>query len=389
MKYIERNIKDKFRNVSDSYSALALVGPRQAGKTTFLKKQMGKNDSYVLFDDPDAREMFEQDVKKFKKQYIKDNKNNVLDEVHYCEDAGRKIKYLVDIGNKVWITSSSEIILSKDVLSYLVGRVSIIRLYPFSLPEFLRAKGYKEVTNKIANREIDEHIKYGGYPKVVLTDDYEMKKTILRDLYELMTLKDIIKNFSIGDSENFEKLTKYLSLHNGDSISYENISNNIDLTYKTIRKYISAMEKGYLITRVEPFYTNKIKEITKRPKIHFLDIGLRNIISNDFEISGNKFENYVLTEMIKSGYSPKYWKTKSKAEVDFIVEGEKKVPVEVKLKNPKNVDKSLVSFIKRYNSEEAYVVYKSGHEKDIEVEGCEVKFRNIYKFSKILNNKKI
>ena len=111
--YIKRDITSKFDKISKSYNMVAVVGARQAGKTTFLKKQMeNKNSSYVLFDDPDARSLFEEDVKKFEKQFISSYNVSVLDEVQYCKDAGRKLKYLVDSNHKLWITSSSVIILS-------------------------------------------------------------------------------------------------------------------------------------------------------------------------------------------------------------------------------------------------------------------------------------
>ena len=94
------------------------------------------------------------------------------------------------------------------------------------------------------------------------------------------------------------------------------------------------MEKSYLIYRVTPFFSNKKKEIVKQPKLYFVDTGLRNIIAKEFDsnIDGKLFENYVLTELLKIGLAPKYWRTKNKTEVDFIVEFENKViPIEVKL----------------------------------------------------------
>ena len=135
---------------------------------------------------------------------------SVLDEIQYCKDAGRNLKYLVDTNKKLWITSSSEVILSKEILSFLVGRISIIKLYPFSYHEFLKAKGQKALTSSINQRIIWEHMIYGGYPKVVLTKDIEMKKTILRDLYETMLLKDVARTFSIEDIRSLEEFSKYL-----------------------------------------------------------------------------------------------------------------------------------------------------------------------------------
>lgn len=387
MNYVERKIRNKFRKVSKNYLAVALVGARQAGKTTFLKSHMRKGSSYVLFDDPDAREIFEEDIKKFENQYVKSYELSILDEVHYCKDAGKKIKYLIDKGHKIWLTSSSEIILSKEILSYLVGRISIFKLFPFSLSEFLRAKEYKEVTKKIINREVDEHILYGGYPRVVLNEDYEMKKIILKDLYQLMALKDIMRNFSIDDSDSFQKLVKYLSNNTGKLISYKNIAGRIDLSYKTIKRYLSAMEKGYLVTRIKPFFTNKLKEIIKQPKIYFLDLGIRNVIANNFKIEGNIFENYVLTEIVKAGHTPKYWRSKSKAEVDFVIN--ESLPVEIKLKSPDKTPKSLKSFIKIYGPKEAFIVFKNGEEKIEKINNCEVKFISIYNFIKVLETNRI
>lgn len=389
--YVNRRIKEKFRKISREYSVTAMVGARQAGKTTFLKKQMSSEMSYLLFDDPDVRELFEDDIKKFEKQHIAGHRISILDEVHYCKEAGRKLKYLADKGHKLWITSSSENILRKEVLSHLVGRVSILRLYPFSLPEFFRAKKQKEMTSKILQRSIWEHLTYGGYPRVVLTKDVELKKTILSDLHDTMLLKDMAKSFKINDMKALEDLSRYLSFSIGDLLAYEKISSKLDMSYQTVKKYLDAMEKSYLITRVQPFYTNKTKEISKSPKIYFLDLGIRNVISGKFksEPSGKVFENYVLTELIKMGFFPKHWRSKTKAEVDFVVEKDSEViPIEVKTKAKKGrIGRSFRAFIERYNPKRAFIVSYKGEESSTEVSGCRVIYANIMQLRKTLSEK--
>jgi len=377
--YVKRDIEKLLDKISKVYNIVAIVGAKQAGKTTLLKKKLEeKNGSYVSLDDPDVRELFNEDIKKFEKQYVEGNKITGIDEVQYGKDAGIKLKYLTDKGYKLWITSSSEIILGKDVLSYLVGRVSVLRLFPFSLKEFLRARHIKTLTEKIKSRAIWEHVAYGGYPKTVLTEDIGMKKLILKDLLETMLLKDVSRSFSIEDIDALEKLTKYLAVNVGSIISYENITNLLGVSFQTLKKYLDAMEKSYIITRIYPFYTNKSKELSKRPKIYFIDTGLRNVIAKEFEVElqGKVFENYVLCELLKQGFVPKYWRTKAKAEVDFVIEGKNLIPIEVKLTD--KLSKGLRSFIKTYKPKKTLVIFYKGKEREMKIDGCKVIFTDVF-----------
>ncbi|NYZ73987.1 ATP-binding protein [Candidatus Micrarchaeota archaeon] len=382
--YVERAILDQFNSVSSIYAVSALVGPRQGGKTTFLRELVkGKNAAYLMFDDPDIKGLFDEDIKKFESQYLEGHDFAVLDEVQYGKDAGGKLKYLADKGRRIWITSSSQVILAKDVLSWLVGRVTILRLYPFSLPEFMRAKNQKEAAQPVMRRLIWEHAVYGGYPKVVTTDGPDMKKTILRDLYELMVLKDVAKTFSIDDIGSLERFARYLSHSMGNVLVYGKAASDMGLSFQTVKKYLDAMERSYLICRVEPFFTNKLKEVTKQSKVYFVDTGLRNAIANDFpsdlEERGKLFENYVFTELLKLGLKVKYWQKKSRAEVDFIVEkNDSPVPLEVKL-SPRaaKIERSLRSFIEAYKPKMAIVVSYDGVPAETSLNGCRVVFTDV------------
>ncbi len=379
--YITRSLQHKFDKIKGTYNLIAVVGARQAGKTTFLKEQIKKlKSAYLLFDDPDVKGLFEEDIKKFEKQYLENSEISVLDEVQYCKDAGIKLKYLAEKGHKLWITSSSEIVLGKEILSYLVGRVSVLRMYPFSLAEFLAAKKQKEAIEAITKRIVWEHALYGGYPKVVLEEDAETKKIILRDLYETMILKDVAKVFSIPNINSLEHFAKYLSLNIGGIISYQTVAKALGISFHTIKKYIAAFEKSYLILDVPPFFTNKLKEIIKQPKIYLLDTGMRNAILGHYppEIDGKLFENHVASELVKAGFSLKYWRTKSKAEVDFVIETEKGIiPVEVKL-NTSSIEKSMRSFIETYKPKQAFVVGYSGAKKEEKIGDCTVVFTDIF-----------
>ena len=229
---------------------------------------------------------------------------------------------------------------------------------------------------------------FGGYPKVASVDDIELKKTILRDLYETMILKDVARTFSIEDVQSLEAFSRYLAINAGKLLSYEKIVTDIHISFQTTKKYLDALEKSYMLLRVTPFYTNKIKELTKQPKIFFVDTGIRNTLTKTFtEPDGALFENYVFSELLKLGFTPKYWRTKSKAEVDLVIEKNNElIAIEVKLTaKPTTIEKSLRSFINTYAPKRAFVVFYNGDKGTITIEGCVVHFVDVIELKNALN----
>ncbi len=384
--YIERNLSDFFNLIKSSFNMIAIVGPRQSGKTTFLKNRPEKNLEYLLFDDFEIRELFNQNIKKFEAQYLSKDKIYIFDEVQSAEESGIKLKYLVDSGYKLWITSSSELILRKEILAFLVGRISILRLFPFDVFEFFRAKGLKVDEQNIASRLIDEHIRFGGYPKVVLTENHEVKKNILQNILEIILLKDIAYNFGINDIKNLETLVEYLALNVATILNFDSISKELRISFPTLKKYIDALEKSYIIFLIRPYFRNKNKELIKQPKVFFIDNGILNQTIKNFSITGSTFENYVFTELLKSNLTPKFWRNKQKNEVDFIIEKNGfLIPIEVKLHFHK-IESGLKSFIKEYNSKVAYVCIYEGEEKTLDLNGCKIKIRFVNNILKELQS---
>jgi hypothetical protein len=201
-----------------------------------------------------------------------------------------------------------------------------------------------------------------------------------------MLLKDVARTFSIDDIRSLEEFSKYLAFSIGDILSYDKISINLNMSFQTVKKYLDAMEKSYLIYRVLPYFTNKKKEIVKQPKLYFVDTGLRNIISKDFNVklNGKLFENYVLTELLKLGFTPKYWRTKTKTEVDFIIESENNIlPVEVKTQaEVGKIEKSLRAFIDFYKPKKAIIVSLKSKKGKTKINGCNIIYTDIVDLEK-------
>ncbi|MBS3063299.1 MAG: ATP-binding protein [Candidatus Diapherotrites archaeon] len=377
--WVERQAGPGFRQLDALYKIVAVIGPRQAGKTTFLREQMakGRDVSYVSLDDPSAKSLFDGDVKRFEQQYLAKDRPTIIDEVQYGKEAGIKLKYLADAGYKLWVSASSQALLEASVLSHLTGRVGILTLPNFSLGEFLSAKGQKAFVADILRRHVWEHAVYGGYPAVVLAESPEAKKTLLKNLFTTALLKDTFMAFGINDQEKLERLAKYLAANIGTEINYGAISKKLGISTPTLQKYMDALEKSYLITRVRPYFTNKGLELAKQPKLYFNDTGMRNAIMdafpNELENEGKMFENYVLNEIRKAGFTPNYWKSKSKAEVDFVVQKEGRlIPIEVKTFAAGKIERSLRSFIEKYKPKKALVVAYEGEKVKTVLNGCEI-----------------
>jgi len=197
-------------------------------------------------------------------------------------------------------------------------------------------------------------------------------------------LKDVKDSFRLADDYKIFNLIKSLSLQTGNVISYNELSSTTQQSFSLLKRSLSLIEKTYIIALLRPFFTNKRIELVKNPKVYFYDTGLRNAVIDDFkkmdarQDSGSLYENFIFTEFTKKNFNVKYWRTKSKAEVDFIIND--KIPVEVKSNlNRLTIGKPLLSFIEKYKPEEAFIFNRNIVEK-IKVNNTKVRF--LYHFSK-------
>jgi len=265
--------------------------------------------------------------------------------------------------------------LSIQSLKYLVGRIFTFNLYPFSFREYIRAKenslekylGKNVVPGAILerlNRHLDDYTLYGGYPRVVLSESKEEKKKVLNGIFNTYLLKEIREILDLSEDYKLINLIKALSLQIGNIINYDELSKITGFSYLNLKKYLSILEKTFILKQVRPYFTNKRTEIVKTPKIYFFDLGFRNIVIDNFQREradkGSIYENFIFNEIMFRGVEPKYWNTKSKAEVDFILERNGKlIPIEIKsnLVRPK-ITKSFRSFVVKYRPSKGYFLIK-------------------------------
>ena len=170
-----------------------------------------------------------------------------------------------------------------------------------------------------------EYSTYGGYPEVVTCTEIEEKKELLKELHTSLLKKDIYES-AIQNEAKFFILVKILASQVGEMVNANEIAGTLQLSRDTVQHYLFVLEKSFVIKLVRPFHRNLRKELTKMPKVYFLDPGYRNSILKNFQgfndrmDMGGYLENIFLTEMCRCPIEDiKFWRTQDKNEVDFVV----------------------------------------------------------------------
>lgn len=355
--YVKRVLEDRLRKYLRAPEILAVIGPRQCGKTTLLREIFStlRNAVFIDFEDRDVLDLFNNDIKGFYSLHVKGADYLFIDEFQYADSGGQKLKYLYDTHKiKVIISGSSVPDLTRQAVKYLVGRIFTFNLSAFSFSEFLSYRNpslykniYLDAAAKTAQyiygkrktppvlsehivREIlpfyHEYAIYGGYPRVVLTDDMEEKRVVLKNIYNTYLLREIRDILQLSTENELQKLVKALSLQIGSTVAYNELAQISSLDYSRLIRHLDILEKTFIIKRIPPFFRNKRTEIAKAPKVYFWDNGFRNTIISNFQPlderidRGSLNENFAASQFFIKGEDIKYWRTKSKAEVDFVVE---------------------------------------------------------------------
>jgi hypothetical protein len=327
---IKRTIQNRIEKKLFAGKAIIVYGARQVGKTTLIKQIEGKHKKesiYLNCDEPDIRDSLTDVTSSELKVLIGGKKLIFLDEAQRVKNIGLTIKLLVDNFSNIQIiaTGSSSFDLSNEIVEPLTGRKYEFYLYPFSLAEIEQIYSKREI-----NRILDTRIIYGMYPDIVLKQDEA--EEIIKDLRKSYLFQDLLQYQQIKNPEILEKLLQALALQIGSEVSYNELASLVRINKDTVSSYIQLLEKGFIIFRLRPFSRNLRKELAKKRKIYFYDMGIRNALINNLnpldlrQDVGNLWENFVIAERAKfnSNHSRSinnyFWRTYQQQEIDYLEE---------------------------------------------------------------------
>lgn len=344
--FIKRKIDTKIQEYLKFPEILAIIGPRQSGKTTYLEHLIDeKGGKFISFEDINTLNLFNNDIKKFINTYLLDTDLLCIDEFQYAKAGGKNLKYMFDTykNKKIIISGSSAIDLTIHALKYLVGRVIVVNFWPFDKDEV------KTVFPYFTEKELyDYYATYGGYPRVAVASNNEERKVILKNIYNTYFLREVKDILGLVDEYKIQKLLVYLAQSAGSNISYSKLSNICELNQRDVRKYLEFMSKTFVVYLVKPFFSNKLKEIVKQPKTYFFDAGFLNHILSYEVDAGKKLEQVAMMELIKANFEIKYWRDKQNREMDFVVYKDNKIITAIESKRGGKHTESFNTFRKAY-----------------------------------------
>ena len=282
----------------------------------------------------------------------------------------------------------------------LAGRKRMFELSTVTLAEFINYRTSYKYQDRLAedfriNKSegqglLLEYLNFGGYPRVVLEDTTKEKSAIIDEIYRSYIEKDIAYLLRVERIDAFGNLIRMLADRIGAMINLNELSSTVGISVQTVKNYLSYAEKTFIIRRVTPWFKNLRSEISKSPVMYFNDLGLRNFALRRFggytalHETGFLFQNLIHQLLVEraqgEGGTVHFWRTKDKAEVDFIINSsEGVIPVEVKCREMRGgeIGRSLRGFVTKYKSKEAWVVSLGAH-KDEKLEKTRVRFIPFY-----------
>jgi predicted AAA+ superfamily ATPase len=348
---IQREAQYKLAQLGDTFKAIAVIGPRQSGKTTLVKVTFPEK-PYLSLENPDTRNFALEDPRGF----LQNLPNGaILDEVQRTPLLFSYLQEILDNSNQKGLfilTGSNNFLLQESISQSLAGRVGYLNLLPFSV---------KELLSENLLPETDEEVMVNGfYPPIydqrISSLDWVpnyIKTYIERDVRQIKNVSDLLI---------FEKFMSVLAGRTSQELNLTSISNEVGVDLKTVQSWIGILESSFIIYLLKPHFQNYNKTIVKRPKVYFYDTGLVCSflrISNvsqleNHPLKGAIFETMIVIEMVKKytnqGINPPlfYWRDKTGHEIDLIVDkGNLLTPVEIK--SSKTINSDFFKNLKYWN----------------------------------------
>lgn len=340
--FIKRDIEDRLKSLAKQFAAVALLGPRQSGKTTLAKKLFNEY-IYFSFEEIGNRQLALSDPKAFLEQY-KDAPGVIFDEIQHVPALLSYMQTHIDTYKKrghFIITGSQNILINESITQSLAGRIAILTLLPLSIHELKQSNLLAISTEKACIQ--------GMYPSIHADgiNPYDWYSFYINTYIE----RDVRQIKNITDLSLFQKFMQLCAGRVGQELNMTTLSNDLGVSVPTIKQWLAILEATYIIFLLQPYYKNLNKRLTKLPKLFFYDTGIAAAllgITNEQQMfshymRGALFESMMISDLKKQYYNAGlrpnlyFWRDQSGYEVDCIIETTtSNIPIEIKASSTYN-----------------------------------------------------
>lgn len=398
---IKRTIFNDIETHLKETEMTVLIGPRQVGKTylmRLLQKQLEEKRVKTVFlnlDIDDDKPFFTSQSALINYIHLQAGGARAyvfIDEIQRKEDAGLFLKGIYDqnLPYKFVVSGSGSLDLKAKIKESMAGRKQLFLIEQISFKEFVNFKTNYQYENRLqeffsiektrTQSLLEEYMTFGGYPRVVLANVAEKKKSEMDEIFTSYIERDITDLLRVDKPEAFKNLLRVMASQIGNLVNVSELSSTIGIADKTIQHYLWYLEETFILKKVTPYYRNVRSEITKAPIYYFYDTGFRNYLLGLFGLpqipktmSGHLFENVIYNILrhtkLNASSSIHFWRTRDNAEVDFALElGTEILPIEAKYKiiERPEITRSYRSFLTRYEPKNGYIVHL-GEESKIQI----------------------
>jgi predicted AAA+ superfamily ATPase len=319
---LNRHCSAVVRRYTREFKIVAILGPRQSGKTT-LARHLFADRPYVNLEEPDQRRFAEEDPRGFLARF---QDGAVIDEAQRCPTLFSYLQSRVDASprrGQFILTGSQQLGLMETITQTLAGRVGTVDLLPFSHGE-LRDAG-------CGPSSLEEALFRGGYPPLYDTpaaNPIRWLNAYVRTYVE----RDVRLALNVRDLSGFQRFLGLCAGSAGQTLNTVRLGADCGVSHNTVRAWLSVLEVGFVVFRLQPHHANFRKRLVKTPKLYFYDSGLLvRLLGIDaldqlrvHPLRGAVFENWVCVELLKAclnrGQEPGlfFWRDNVGHEVDFL-----------------------------------------------------------------------
>lgn len=365
---IKRKITQHLIDLARQFSVIAVVGPRQSGKTTLVKETF-PDYAYVSLEDLDAKLIAHEDPRGFLQAYAH-HKGLIIDE---AQEVPALFSYMQGVVDKEYrpgffiLTGSQNFLMHEKITQTLAGRIALLTLLPLSTQELSDAH--------LLPDDYEALMIKGGYPQLY-ERDIDVR-TWCSNYITTYVERDVRQLLNITDLLTFGRFLKLCAARIGNLINYAELARDCDINAHTAKEWMAILEASYIVKLVPPYYRNFSKRLTQHPKLYFYDTSLvcqlLNIRSQDelfnHPLRGALFESFIISEFFKYNYNHNetpqiyFWRDAQGHEIDCIIEKNliTAIPIEIKASKTMSNDffDGLLDWkkISKQENIESYVVY--------------------------------